>query len=157
MTDMSAMKVDGLRRVNCFRSGYAPSTMSYKLFIPGPIAVSGKTLRAMAQPMIGHRSTDFVALYQFASSLTCRLLAYTKDPGYISTSLAWGVMEGALRNVVPEEGAQLHERRVLRQVERCRPALRQSRHRPQVRMGPARRSRGRPHANSPPAPTTRSR
>ena len=38
--------------------------MSYKLFIPGPIAVSEKTLRAMAQPMIGHRSTDFVALYQ---------------------------------------------------------------------------------------------
>ena len=37
--------------------------MSYKLFIPGPIAVSEKTLRAMAQPMIGHRSTDFVALY----------------------------------------------------------------------------------------------
>ena len=34
--------------------------MSYKLFIPGPIAVSEKTLRAMAQPMIGHRSTDFV-------------------------------------------------------------------------------------------------
>jgi hypothetical protein len=38
--------------------------MSYKLFIPGPIAVSEKTLRAMTQPMIGHRSTDFVALYQ---------------------------------------------------------------------------------------------
>ena len=33
--------------------------MSYKLFIPGPIAVSDKTLRAMARPMIGHRSTDF--------------------------------------------------------------------------------------------------
>ena len=30
--------------------------MAYKLFIPGPIAVSDKTLRAMAQPMIGHRS-----------------------------------------------------------------------------------------------------
>src|SRR4051812_33142530 len=73
--------------------------MSYKLFIPGPIAVSEKTLRAMAQPMIGHRSTDFVALYQ---SLTPQLQAlfYTQDPVYLSTSSAWGVMEGSLRNVV---------------------------------------------------------
>ncbi len=76
--------------------------MSYKLFIPGPIAVSEKTLRAMAQPMIGHRSTDFVALYQ---SLTPQLQAlfYTKDPVYLSTSSAWGVMEGSLRNVVKKK------------------------------------------------------
>ena len=37
--------------------------MSYKLFIPGPVAVSEKTLLAMAQGMVGHRSPDFVALY----------------------------------------------------------------------------------------------
>jgi len=76
--------------------------MSYKLFIPGPIAVSEKTLRAMAQPMIGHRSTDFVALYQ---SLTPQLQAlfYTQDPVYLSTSSAWGVMEGSLRNVVKKK------------------------------------------------------
>jgi hypothetical protein len=69
---MTAMKVDGLRRVNCFRSAYAPTSMSYKLFIPGPIAVSEKTLRAMAQPMIGHRSTDFVALYNSIHAFTIR-------------------------------------------------------------------------------------
>ena len=76
--------------------------MSYKLFIPGPIAVSEKTLRAMAQPMIGHRSSDFVALYQ---SLTPHLQAlfYTQDPVYLSTSSAWGVMEGSLRNVVKKK------------------------------------------------------
>ena len=73
--------------------------MSYKLFIPGPIAVSEKTLRAMAQPMIGHRSTDFVALYQ-AMQPDLQALFYTKDPVYLSTSSAWGVMEGSLRNVV---------------------------------------------------------
>jgi aspartate aminotransferase-like enzyme len=72
--------------------------MSYKLFIPGPIAVSDKTLRAMAQPMIGHRSTDFVALYNSIQP-DLQALFYTKDPVYISTSSAWGVMEGALRNV----------------------------------------------------------
>jgi len=95
---MTAMKVDGLRRVNCFRSAYAPTSMSYKLFIPGPIAVSEKTLRAMAQPMIGHRSTDFVALYNSIQP-ELQALASTKDPVYLSTSSAWGVMEGALRNV----------------------------------------------------------
>ncbi|MDR1789200.1 MAG: alanine--glyoxylate aminotransferase family protein [Opitutaceae bacterium] len=72
--------------------------MSYKLYIPGPINVSQKTLAAMAQPMIGHRSADFVALY---NSLQPDLqnLFYTKDPVYLSTSSAWGVMEGAVRNL----------------------------------------------------------
>ena len=76
--------------------------MSYKLFIPGPIAVSEKTLRAMAQPMIGHRSTDFVALYQ-AIQPQLQALMYTQDPVYLSTSSAWGVMEGSLRNVVKKK------------------------------------------------------
>lgn len=72
--------------------------MSYKLFIPGPIAVSEKTLQAMAQPMIGHRSTDFVALYQTIQPKLQALFA-TQDPVYLSTSSAWGVMEGAVRNL----------------------------------------------------------
>lgn len=76
--------------------------MNYKLFIPGPIAVSEKTLRAMAQPMIGHRSTDFVALYQSMQPELQALFA-TKDPVYLSTSSAWGVMEGALRNLVQKK------------------------------------------------------
>ncbi len=76
--------------------------MNYKLFIPGPIAVSEKTLRAMAQPMIGHRSTDFVALYNSIQP-ELQALFYTKDPVYLSTSSAWGVMEGALRNVVKKK------------------------------------------------------
>ena len=72
--------------------------MSIKLFIPGPIAVSEKTLRAMAQPMIGHRTTDFVALYQSIQG-DLQSLFCTKDPVYLSTSSAWGSMEGAVRNV----------------------------------------------------------
>ena len=76
--------------------------MSYKLFIPGPFAVSDKTLRAMAQPMIGHRSTDFVALYQSLQP-DLQALFHTKDPVYLSTSSAWGVMEGSLRNVVKKK------------------------------------------------------
>ena len=76
--------------------------MPYKLFIPGPIAVSTKTLQAMAQPMIGHRSTDFVALYQ-SMQPDLQALFSTKDPVYLSTSSAWGVMEGALRNLVQKK------------------------------------------------------
>lgn len=73
--------------------------MSYKLFIPGPVAVSEKTFRAMSQPMIGHRSADFVALYQ-ALQPGLQALFGTKDPVYLSTSSAWGAMEGSVRNVV---------------------------------------------------------
>jgi aspartate aminotransferase-like enzyme len=76
--------------------------MSYKLFIPGPIAVSEKTLRAMAQPMIGHRSTDFVALYQSIQP-DLQALLYTTDPVYLSTSSAWGVMEGSIRNLTQKK------------------------------------------------------
>jgi aspartate aminotransferase-like enzyme len=72
--------------------------MSYKLFIPGPIAVSPKTLQAMTAAPIGHRSSDFVALYQSIQP-DLQALFYTKDPVYLSTSSAWGIMEGALRNV----------------------------------------------------------
>ena len=73
--------------------------MNYKLFIPGPVAVSEKTLRAMTQPMIGHRSSDFVALYQSLQP-DLQALFYTKDPVYLSTTSAWGMMEAAVRNVV---------------------------------------------------------
>jgi aspartate aminotransferase-like enzyme len=76
--------------------------MSYKLFIPGPVAVSEKTLRAMAQPMIGHRSSDFVALYQ-ALQPDLQGLFYTTDPVYLSTTSAWGMMEAAVRNVVKKK------------------------------------------------------
>lgn len=76
--------------------------MSYKLFIPGPVAVSEKTLRAMTQPMIGHRSPDFVALYRSLQP-DLQSLFRTDDPVYLSTSSAWGVMEGSLRNLVREK------------------------------------------------------
>ncbi len=76
--------------------------MSYRLYIPGPVAVSEKTLRAMAQPMIGHRSSDFVALYQSLQP-DLQALFYTRDPVYLSTSSAWGMMEAAVRNVVKKK------------------------------------------------------
>ncbi|MDH7501398.1 MAG: alanine--glyoxylate aminotransferase family protein [Verrucomicrobiota bacterium] len=70
-----------------------------KLHIPGPVEVSEKTFRAFCQPMIGHRSQAFKDLY---ASIQPRLqaLLYTRQPVLLSTSSAWGVMEGAVRNLV---------------------------------------------------------
>lgn len=70
-----------------------------KLFIPGPIEVSEKTLAACAKPMIGHRSGDFKKLYA-AIQPQLQALFYTKQPVFLSTSSSWGVMEGAINNVV---------------------------------------------------------
>ena len=37
--------------------------MSYRLYIPGPLTVSDSIVQAMGKPMVGHRSGDFVKLY----------------------------------------------------------------------------------------------
>jgi len=70
-----------------------------KLHIPGPVEVSEKTFRAFCSPMIGHRSQGFKDLY---ASIQPRLqaLLFTRQSVYLSTSSAWGVMEGAVRNLV---------------------------------------------------------
>ncbi|MDP2138986.1 MAG: alanine--glyoxylate aminotransferase family protein [Candidatus Didemnitutus sp.] len=76
--------------------------MSYKLFIPGPVAVSERTLRAMTRPMIGHRSADFISLYRGLTAPLQQLFG-TQNSVYLASSSAWGVMEGALRNVVQKK------------------------------------------------------
>jgi len=73
-----------------------------KLFSPGPIEVSEKTMRAFAKPMIGHRSKDFQAL-DAAIQPGLQQLFYTRQPVFVSTSSAWGVMEGAIRNLVAKK------------------------------------------------------
>jgi aspartate aminotransferase-like enzyme len=72
--------------------------MSYKLFIPGPVQVSDKTYKAMTTPLVGHRSNDFVALYNSIQPRLQKLFS-TQDPVFLSTSSAWGVMEGSIRNL----------------------------------------------------------
>jgi aspartate aminotransferase-like enzyme len=70
-----------------------------KLHIPGPVEVSEKTFRAFCTPMIGHRGQGFKDLYAKIQPQLQQLLS-TKQMVYISTSSAWGVMEGAIRNLV---------------------------------------------------------
>lgn len=73
-----------------------------RLYIPGPVEVSDASFAAMATPMIGHRSKEFQELY---GGIQPRLqqLFETQQPVFLSTSSAWGVMEGAIRNLVAKK------------------------------------------------------
>ncbi|MBN2505106.1 MAG: alanine--glyoxylate aminotransferase family protein [Verrucomicrobia bacterium] len=73
-----------------------------KLHIPGPVEVSERTFQAFRSPMIGHRSQAFKDLYGRMQPKLQALL-YTRQLVYISTSSAWGVMEGAIRNLVAKK------------------------------------------------------
>ncbi len=73
-----------------------------RLHIPGPVEISPATYEAMATPMIGHRSKDFVALYDDIHPGLQELLG-TQQPVFLSTSSAWGIMEGSIRNLVKKK------------------------------------------------------
>jgi len=73
--------------------------MHKKLFIPGPIEVSPEILHAMATPMIGHRMPEYARLHKGVTDKLKRLM-FTEDRVFLATSSAFGVMEGAVRNLV---------------------------------------------------------
>jgi predicted phosphoserine aminotransferase len=73
-----------------------------KLFSPGPVHVSPETFAAMAKTMIGHRGAEFEELYA-ALQPGLREIFGTSRPVFLSTSSAWGVMEGALRNLARQK------------------------------------------------------
>src|ERR1041385_6502084 len=70
-----------------------------KLFTPGPVEVSAKTMAAFSRPMIGHRGEPFKDLYRDIHPRLQTLFG-TKQPVFLSTSSAWGVMEASIRNLV---------------------------------------------------------
>ncbi|MEM7699196.1 MAG: FAD-binding protein, partial [Verrucomicrobiota bacterium] len=73
-----------------------------RLHIPGPVQISPETYAATTRPMIGHRSKDFVALYDDIHPKLQTLFG-TSQPVFLSTSSAWGVMEGCIRNLVAKK------------------------------------------------------
>lgn len=73
-----------------------------KLHIPGPVEVSEKTFQAFRTPMIGHRGQAFKDLYASIQPQLQKLL-YTERLVFLSTSSAWGIMEGSLRNLVTKK------------------------------------------------------
>ena len=78
--------------------------MHKKLFIPGPVEVSLDVLEAMTRPMIGHRMKEYAQLHQGVTDNLKKLLN-TSEPVFLSTSSAFGVMEGAVRNLVQKRCA----------------------------------------------------
>lgn len=73
--------------------------MYKKLFIPGPIPVHPDILNAMATPMIGHRMKEYAELHKRVTT-GLKQLMFTDDRVFLATSSAFGVMEGAIRNLV---------------------------------------------------------
>lgn len=73
--------------------------MYKKLFIPGPVPVHPDILAAMATPMIGHRMKEYAELHGRVTS-GLRKLLFTEGKVFLATSSAFGVMEGAIRNLV---------------------------------------------------------
>jgi len=83
--------------------GHVPAEMPKpKLFIPGPVDVAPETYAAMAGPAIGHRGADFEELYASIQP-GIRQIVGTTRPVFFSTSSAWGVMEGCIRNLVKKK------------------------------------------------------
>src|SRR5437667_125768 len=56
-------------------------------------------MAAFSRPMIGHRGDDFMNLYRDIHPKLQTLFG-TKQPVFLSTSSAWGVMEASIRNLV---------------------------------------------------------
>ncbi len=78
-----------------------------RLFIPGPIEVRREILEAQGAWMIGHRGSEFEALFARLQS-KLRQLFYTQSRVYISTSSGTGLWEAASRNCIRDESRVLH-------------------------------------------------
>jgi aspartate aminotransferase-like enzyme len=78
--------------------------MHKKLFIPGPVEVAPEILQAMASPMVGHRMPEYAVLHRRVTDGLKRLL-FTEGRVLLATSSAFGVMEGAVRNLVAKRCA----------------------------------------------------
>ncbi|GIW71672.1 MAG: aminotransferase [Planctomycetota bacterium] len=70
-----------------------------RLFIPGPVEVDPEVLQACARPAIGHRSTEFRALYRSLQP-GLRWALGTEQPVYLITGSATAVWELAVRSCV---------------------------------------------------------
>ncbi|TWJ32418.1 pyridoxal-phosphate-dependent aminotransferase family protein [Geobacter argillaceus] len=80
------------------------TTPHKKLFIPGPVEVHPDILQAMATPMVGHRMKEYAVLHGRVKQNLKKLL-FTDGRVFLATSSAFGVMEGAVRNLVAKRCA----------------------------------------------------
>jgi aspartate aminotransferase-like enzyme len=78
--------------------------MGKKLYIPGPVEVSLDVMEAMTASLVGHRMKEYAELHHRVTAGLKTLLNAT-GPVFLSTSSAFGVMEGAVRNLVQKRCA----------------------------------------------------
>lgn len=78
--------------------------MHKKLYIPGPVEVGLDVMEAMSAPMVGHRMKEYAEVHRRVTDGLKKLLG-TESPVFLSTSSAFGVMEGAVRNLVQKRCA----------------------------------------------------
>jgi aspartate aminotransferase-like enzyme len=78
-------------------SEHAPERAKY--FVPGPTWVRPEILREMTRPMIGHRSAEFLDLFQRINR-DLKELFVTKQTTFVMTASGTGVMQAALENCV---------------------------------------------------------
>ena len=83
-------------RTSCRKEREEVTMPHKKLFIPGPTEVHPEVLKAMATPMIGHRSGDYCELQKRVTEKVQKL-ARTANPILFSASSGSGLMEGAIR------------------------------------------------------------
>lgn len=78
--------------------------MHKKLYTPGPVEIARDVYEAMCAPMIGHRMKEYAVLHRSVTD-QLKALLNTADPVFLSTSSAFGIMEGAVRNLVQKRCA----------------------------------------------------
>ena len=78
--------------------------MVKKLYIPGPVEVSRDVLEAMVAPLVGHRTKEYAQVHHSVTA-GLKTLLNTPGPVFLSTSSAFGIMEGAVRNLVQKRCA----------------------------------------------------
>jgi len=83
-----------------------PTPFDSRFFLPGPTAVHPDVLEAMTGPMIGHRGDALKQILAEADPLL-RMVFRTRNPVYVSTSSATGLMEGAVRNGIRKRALSL--------------------------------------------------
>jgi aspartate aminotransferase-like enzyme len=78
--------------------------MNKKLYIPGPVQIAPDVYEAMCAPMIGHRMKEYAVVHKSVTD-QLKTLLNTTEPVFLSTSSAFGIMEGAVRNLVQKRCA----------------------------------------------------
>jgi aspartate aminotransferase-like enzyme len=77
------------------------------LFLPGPTEVVDELRQVMARPLVGHRSSAFVATVVDVCQ-RLRALFLTTQPAAFETCPATALMEAGIRNLVRPGGRTLH-------------------------------------------------